>query len=46
MMTRRRAFALAAFAALTAAAAPAQSQDFPNRPVRIIVPRRAVCPIS
>ena len=37
-MTSRRALALAMLAALTAAAAPAQSQDFPNRPVRIIVP--------
>ncbi len=37
-MIRRHALALAVLAALTAAAVPVRSQDFPNRPVRIIVP--------
>jgi tripartite-type tricarboxylate transporter receptor subunit TctC len=38
MIGRRTALAAAAFAVLTTVAAHAQSQDFPNRPIRIIVP--------
>jgi tripartite-type tricarboxylate transporter receptor subunit TctC len=38
MIGRRTALAAAAFAVLTTVAAHAQSQDFPSRPIRIIVP--------
>jgi tripartite-type tricarboxylate transporter receptor subunit TctC len=38
MIGRRAALAVAAFAVLTSVPAHAQSQDFPNRPVRIVVP--------
>ena len=40
-MATRRTFLVAAGAALTAGIAPARAQDYPNRPIRIIVPLAA-----
>lgn len=35
---RRRWFALAAASALVLGAAPAMAQDFPSKPIRLVVP--------
>ena len=40
-MTTRRTFLMAAGAALAAGVAPTRAQDYPNRPIRIIVPLAA-----
>jgi len=40
-MATRRAFLVASGAALAAGIAPARAQDYPNRPIRIIVPLAA-----